>query len=206
MKNKILIFLPLYCVWVAAASYLMFGVCRACLDPGALQWLSIVVYLGLILIPIWPFMKWLNADPRWMKKVEADGQQATATILSVKNTGIVINNTVALVKLRLRVETPDEAPFEVNQEKQISMLTGLGSYSAGAHVKVKYDPDNKQHVVILSDSDTPADYHAESSSAVAEAFNARPGVTQDLAELSKLHQRGELSDSEFAAAKKKLLG
>jgi hypothetical protein len=206
MMKKVYIFILLYCAWVVAASYIAFGVCTACTSPGPLEWLAIVGYLVAIMIPVWVFIKWLNAGPRWMKQVEADGIQATATILSVKNTGVVINNTVALVKLQLRVEPSNEAPFEISQEKQISMITGLGRYSAGAHVKVKYDPDNKNHVIIVSDEASPSDYHATPGSAVAETINSGSDVTQDLAELSKLHHSGELSDSEFAAAKKKLLG
>jgi putative oligomerization/nucleic acid binding protein len=202
----LLIFLPLYGVWVVAAGYVLFGLCTACLDPGPLQLLSIVGYLVVILIPIWPFIKWMTAAPSWVKKVEADGKPATATILSVKNTGIVINNTVAVVKLQLRVEPPNEAPFEVSLEKQFSMLTGLGGYSAGAHINVKYDPANKNHSVIISDPDGTSDYRAKPRSAVAQASNSGSDVTQKLAELSKLHKSGELSDSEFAAAKKKLLG
>lgn len=204
MIKKILIFIPLYCVWVAAASYSIFGLCSACLDPGPLQLLSIALYLVIIMIPAWLFIKWVNAVPRWVKKVQADGKQATATILSVKDTGMVINNTVALVKLQLRVEPPDEAPFEISQEKQISMITGLGGYSAGAQVMVKYDPDNKQHIII-SDAALPARDRESSSSTVPETFNAKPDISQKLEELSKLHKSGELSDSEFAAAKKKLL-
>lgn len=35
---------------------------------------------------------------------------------------------------------------------------------------------------------------------------AEPSVTDQLAQLSRLHQQGSLSDSEFAAAKTRLLG
>jgi hypothetical protein len=206
MRIKLLIFIPLYCVWVMAALAIVFGVFTAGLPPGELPFPAVIVYLVVILIPVWLFTKWLNADPAWVKKVEADGKPAKATILSVKNTGMVINNTVAVVKLQLRVEPPGEAPFEVSQDKQISMVMGLGGYSAGARVNVKYDPDHKNHVVILSDSETAADYGARSGSGGAEAFNSSSDVTQQLEELAKLHKSGELSDSEFAAAKKKLLG
>jgi hypothetical protein len=206
MMKKVFIFLPLYCVWVVTASYIAFGACTACTSPGTLEWIAIVGYLVVIMIPFWPFIKWLNAVPSWVKPIEANGKQAAATIVNVQNTGMVINNTMALVKLQLRVEPPDEAPFEVSQEKQISMITGLGRYSVGAHLKVKYDPDNKNHVVILSHPDTTLDNRARSGNAVAEASNSGSDVTQELAELSKLHKSGELSDSEFAAAKKKLLG
>jgi len=71
---------------------------------------------------------------------------------------------------------------------------------------VKYDPNNKQHVVILSESDNASSYAATPSSAKAYASGS-PGaeMARNLAELSHLHKSGELSDSEFEAAKKKLL-
>jgi Short C-terminal domain len=181
---------------VGVAGYSVFGLCTACLGPGLLQLLAIGGYLVVILLPIWPFIYWMTAGPGWIKKVETDGKQATATILSVKDTGMVINNTVAVIKLQLRVEPSNEAPFEVSLEKHISMITGLGGYAASAQVKVKYDPDNKSHVVIVSEPDTPTDDRVRPSGV---------DVTQQLAELSKLHKSGELNDSEFAAAKKKLL-
>ena len=205
MIKKYLIFIPLLCVWVVVGVYIAFGLCRACLEPGPLEWLAFILYLASVVIPVWLFSKWLTAVPGWIKKVEAQGKQATATILSVKNTGVVINNTIAVVKLQLRVEPPDEAPFEVSQEKEVSMITGLRGYDPGTMVKVKYDPNNKHHLII-SHANLPADHRATPSSAVPEAFNSRSDVTEKLAELSKLHKSGELSDTEFAAAKKKLLG
>jgi len=206
MIKKILIFLPLYIVWIGAAGYMLFGLCTACLDPGLLQLASIGGYLVVIIIPVLLFILWMNAVPGWMEKVQADGTEATATILSVENTGMVINNTVAVVKLRLRVDPPNEAPFEISLEQQISMLVGLGGYTAGAQLKVKYDPANKNHLVIIGEPDGRSNHRAETGSAVAQASNPGSDISQKLEELSKLHKSGELSDSEFAAAKKKLLG
>jgi hypothetical protein len=198
MIYKVLAFIPIYCAWVGAASYAIFGLCTACLEPGLLQLVSILGYLVVIMIPVVAFILWLNAKPGWAKQVEANGKSATATILSVKETGLVINNTVAVVKLQLRVEPLNEAPFEVSQEKEISMITGLGGYSVGAHLKVKYDPDHKDHLVILSEADP--------SPAPSLDPAPKPDVAQQLQELAHLHKSGELSDSEYTAAKKKLLG
>lgn len=194
--KKVLLFIPFYCLWVAGASYAIFGLCTACLNPGLLQLASIGGYLVVIMIPMVAFIRWLTASPSWAKQVEAQGKQAPATILSVKDTGVVINNTVAVVNLQLRVEPPNEAPFEVSQEKEISMITGLGGYAVGAHLTVKYDPDRKDHLILLDD---PAPAVTTPSSPAAD-------VTQQLKELSKLHKSGDLTDSEYAAAKKKLLG
>ena len=202
--TKVVVFILLYIVWVMVALAGSFGIFTT--SDGNVSFFAIIIYLVLIMIPVWLFTKWFNGTPAWVKKVEAEGKQAPATILSVKDTGMLINRTIEVIRVKLRVEPPNDAPFEVSQEKRISFLTGLGGYSAGAHVKVKYDPDNKNHVVILGESDTTPDYQARPSSASAEVFNANSDVTHNLAELSKLHKSGELSDSEYAAAKKKLLG
>jgi Short C-terminal domain len=63
---------------------------------------------------------------------------------------------------------------------------------------------------------TRARYEAESSGAgVAretasqswhESGSSKSDVARDLADLARLHKNGDLSDSEFAEAKKKLLG
>jgi Short C-terminal domain len=197
---KALIFVALYVVWVIVASSVAF---KGRSDPG---FVPIIGYMVAIMVPMGLFLWWFAAVPGWVKKVEADGQPAEATILSVKNTGVVINNTVAVVKLRLRVEPPNEAPFEINQEKEISMLTGLGGYTPGAHLRVKYDPANKNHLVILGEGDTASDDHARPSPAHAQASSSGSNVADKLEELSKLHKSGELTDSEYSAAKKKVLG
>ena len=217
---KIFLFIAFYCVWVMASLAIVFGVFTAGLPAGELPLPAIIVYLVVILIPIWVFAKWINAEPRWMKKVLAEGKQAPATILSVKNTGVVINNTEAIVKLQLRVEPSGEAPFEVSQDKEISMITGIGRYEAGAHLQVKYDPDNKKHLAILSGSAAAPSYSTSQRSASedpelaalaqyetssSEVHSAGSDVAHDLADLAKLHKNGDLSDAEFEAAKKKLL-
>lgn len=198
--KKVLIFIPLYCVWVVAALNFNIGVlCPVCATTDGFEWVAIGLYLVLIMVPMALFIWWVVAPPGWVKKVEANGQSAPATILSVKNTGVVINNTIAVVKLQLRVEPPNAAPFEVSVDKEISMITGLGGYAAGGRVMVKYDPANHNHLVIVGEPDTPADSHGAAS-------NYRSDVTDKLAELSRLHKSGELTEAEYAAAKKKLLG
>jgi len=198
--TKVILFIILYIVWVMVALAASFGIFTT--PDGNVSIFAIIIYLILIMVPVWLFTKWFNGTPAWAKKVEAEGKQAPATILSVKDTGMLINRTIEVIRLNLRVEPPDDAPFEVSQERRISLFSGLGSYSEGARVQVKYDPNNKHHVVILSDT-------AYTSRPAAKSFGTEsPGaeMARSLAELSHLHKSGELSDSEFEAAKKKLLG
>lgn len=81
---KVLIFVALYCVWVMVALAGTFGVLIN--SEGYLNPLGLVLYLALILAPIWLFNKWFNAVPVWVRKVQAEGKQAPATVLSVKDT------------------------------------------------------------------------------------------------------------------------
>jgi hypothetical protein len=152
MLKKIIIFIALFCVWVMAVVFLLFGVFTAGLPAGQIPFPAIAVYIVATMIPVWPFVEWMNATPGWMKKVQAEGKPATATILNVKHTGVVISHAGAVVKLQLRVEPPDEAPFEVGQDRLLPTSAGWGGLHIGARIRVKYDPNNKKHVVILSHS------------------------------------------------------
>ena len=67
---------------------------------GNVSFFAIIIYIILIMIPMWLFTKWFNGTPGWLKKVESDGKDAAASILSVTNTGMVINNTIVVVKVR----------------------------------------------------------------------------------------------------------
>ena len=149
MIKRILVFVPLYVGWVLVTLYLLFGLWKAwTLQSTLTQLLAMLVYLVLVLIGMWPFYRWVLGAPGWTKKVMAHGKHAQAIILSVKGTGLVVNYSSAVVRLRLRVEPPGEAPFEVSQEKLVSMINGLQGYSVGDHVEVKYDPDNRKHLII----------------------------------------------------------
>src|SRR5262249_28508507 len=119
MITKIIVFIVLYCVWVMVALAGSFGIFTP--PGGEVPFIAIVVYLVLIMVPIWLFVKWFNAVPGWVKTVQEQGKQAPATILSVKETGMVINRTIDVVRVRLRVEPADDAPFEVSQEKRVSL-------------------------------------------------------------------------------------
>lgn len=111
--------------------------------------------------------------------------------------------------MQLHFEPPGEPPFEVKQERRISLFVGQGGVGEGARVQVKYDTANKQHVVILGDSDTtPSPVPARRSGSAAAYETESPGaaLARNLTDLSHLHKSGELRDAEFEAAKKKLLG
>ena len=69
----------------------------------------------------------------------------------------------------------------------------------------KKDPSTR-FAEVETKCDKPAYALALKSGGLRAGSKMRPDVTQKLAKLSNLHKSGELSDSEYAAAKKKLLG
>ena len=78
-------------------------------------------------------------------------------------------------------------------------VVGGGAYAMGKHSAQR------------SAQDSQADQNASNASAEqarppSGGGAAEPSVTDQLAQLSQLHQQGSLSDSEFAAAKARLLG
>jgi len=81
--------------------------------------------------------------------------------------------------------------------------------SVGDHLALRVDPANPQHF----DFDKASTEAAQSASAAAAdsgisavaSESRRQNLADELARLADLRDRGALTDSEFAAAKKKLL-
>ncbi len=227
MLMKILLFVVLYVVWVLVTMAVVFGALTVGLAPGVVPFPAIAVWLVVIMIPAWWFNRYLTHAPGWTNGVLATGTQATATVLSVKNSGVSFNyGRRVVVKIQLRVEPDGEAPFEASLEKITSWLSGP---SEGDTIQVKYDPRNKKHVVILSQSDLgystgPGAFRSGLSHTVGYSRGSAAGqagvgpasqnhravsgvvIADQLANLAQLHRSGDLSDAEFEAAKKKLLG
>ncbi|MEO8607839.1 MAG: DUF3592 domain-containing protein [Chloroflexota bacterium] len=145
MITKILLFLAFYIVWVIGSLAVIFGAFTSDQQPGVVPFPAIALYLIAILIPVWLFNRWVMREPGWSKTVLADGKQATATIVSVKDAGFSLNKA-RFYKIKLRIEPRDEEPFEVTQEKSLAYYS---LPSIGTTIQVKYDPDHRQHVVIL---------------------------------------------------------
>ena len=82
--------------------------------------------------------------------------------------------------------------------------------SVGDRLTLRVDPANPQHFDFDKASTETATAQAASASSRFEHFcvrseSRRQNLADELAGLADLHKRGALTDSEFAAAKKKLL-
>jgi hypothetical protein len=86
--------------------------------------------------------------------------------------------------------------------------------SVGDHLALRVDPANPQHFDYdkASTASAGTTYTAHASAAAFDSGvsadaseSSRQNLADELARLADLHKHGALTDSEFAAAKKKLL-
>jgi hypothetical protein len=83
--------------------------------------------------------------PGSYRRIKANGIEAEATILSISDTGVTINKN-PYVKLRLRVEPPGMAAYETEVK---AMVSRIAIPRPGDGVRVKYNPDKPQEVIVL---------------------------------------------------------
>jgi hypothetical protein len=125
------------------------------------------------------------------------GISASATIVNVEDTGTTINDDPR-VKLTLRVEPPDGgAPFELQRKLLVSRVAVP---KKGEHVQVYYDPNDHSTFTFHNPDVTDG-----STAAAGAAAPAPLDPVAQIARLAELHEKGALSDAEFAAAKQKLI-
>ena len=251
MRNNILRFVMFYLVWAVV----VVGVFLYTLNTGiqsvnkapfgadlsgsfATPFIVMFGGLGLPWILFWVLM---SRKPGWNKQVLMNGKQAPATVLSVSDTGVRYGNMDFVVKLQLQVQPADEPVFQTWLETTVSKVD---IPRPGDVYVVKYDPNNKDHILLVSQSDIAAGYGtmptaatpsmsyqtsnfagnpnqlvqqlmnaaAQSGASVSvqdlRGLKANGGkdIATELANLAQLHKSGDLSDTEYDAAKKKLLG
>jgi hypothetical protein len=122
---------------------------------------------------------------------------------------VVINNVYIRRRLLLRIQRQDGSPAYEGILKGLFMLGEIPS--VGDRLTLRVDPANPQHFDYDKASPAPATAQAASAAAADSSISAvasesrRQNLADELARLADLHKRGALTDSEFAAAKKKLL-
>jgi hypothetical protein len=119
------------------------------------------------------------------------GVRASAEIVAVEDTGTTINDDPRVL-VRLRVETPDGSPLELERKVLVSRLT---IPRAGERVEVAYDPEDPTNFT-FKNSDLTDGGDAPSATAVP---------IDELEKLAGMLEKGLLTREEFDAAKKRLL-
>jgi len=166
---------------------------------------------------------WIGSVSNRASALQQRGIRATGTVLEVFKPwmNVVVNNVYIRRRLRLRIQRQDDAPPYEGIFKGLFMLGEIPS--VGDHLSLRVDPANPQHfdydkastdvatAQAASAATFDSDVHAASAAASDPGISAvssessRQNLADELARLADLHKRGALTDSEFAAAKKKLL-
>jgi Short C-terminal domain len=151
------------------------------------------------------------------QSLQERGIRATGTVLEVLKPwmNVVINNVYIRRRLRLRIQRQDGSPAYEGIFKGLFMLGEIPS--VGDRLALRVDPANPQHFDYdkASNATTTTTTHSTTHASAAAAYDFgisaaasesnRQNLADELARLADLRDRGALTDSEFAAAKKKLL-
>jgi hypothetical protein len=240
MARKVVLFVLFYFIWIFA---IIGGLAplldSAKLSPSGGSSQASLVGFGIMITasaPIFIFLLFFFRTPKWEKEVQETGKIAPAQVIDLRSTGVGTGsryNPTMYYRLELQVQPPGEEPFKAVLEKP---LDAFGAARPGAIIQVKYDPNNKHHVVIPKETMSIASYTPtgrrpvvitaqggnasqdlmqfveaamsqveQQASSLGRGADNSAGVAQQLMNLSEMHKRGELTDSEFEAAKKKLL-
>jgi len=210
MAKKIVLFILGYFVWVGLIGFVGMNTLNTALAGKSSPFTDttgpIIFLIGALIVfggPIVIFLLWFYHTPKWEKDVQATGTLAQALVLDVKNTGVYTGsryNGTPWWRVTLQVKPTSDMPFEVVLEKPADQFFMVHQ---GGTINIKYDPNNKKHVVLVK----PEVQFASSTGFTYSNINKQTSggnVAQQLIELAALHQQGELTDLEFEAAKKKL--
>jgi hypothetical protein len=109
----------------------------------------VVVFLPII-IGVYLFIRKALGSSVNANKILAEGKLATAEIVSVKDTGVTMNNN-PMVELELRVEPADEPPFAATAKTFVSRINPT-HYAPGGVALVRYLPTDKTQVAVDADA------------------------------------------------------
>jgi len=179
----------------------------ASLLPWALDWTP----PGSLLLWVWYAVAiglpcWMAFSARQAESFRERAVPATGVVLEVLKPmmNVVINNVYIKRKLRLRIERADGTPAYEATWNGLFMLGDIPS--PGDKIPIMVDAANPQRVDYdqgnANDTNTAATPPIRELTPPATSHRT---LGDELERLASLHERGALTDGEFAAAKKKLL-
>ena len=176
----------------------------ASLVPWGIDWtLPVSPLFALLWLPIVIAVAgWIASVDQRDKSLQQHGIRATGVVLEVlkPRMNVVINNVYIKRKVRLRIEREDGAPAYDGILDGLFMLGEIPS--VGDRIPLVVDPAKPQRFEYEQGTDTG---RAGSVAVTAPSTTRGAGIAEELDKLAKLHDRGAITDSEFAAAKNKLL-
>ncbi len=97
----------------------------------------------MLLIAVFGFLGWrAQANER----LKHEGIRGTAQVLEAEQTGMYVNNQPQ-VRLRLRVEAPGIAPYEVDKRVTVPLIA-VGTLTSGRPLSVSVDPEDRDRIAI----------------------------------------------------------
>jgi Short C-terminal domain len=180
---------------------LMVGWFVASIMPFVADWVTPVSWwaLAICTVIVIGYATWLTRSVYSVDLLRRDGVRAKGVVVGVNRPlfNQVINDVYIRRTLRLRIERPDGvAPYEARL-KATFMLGQIPE--PGARLSVLVDPARPQHIELVG-------RNATSPRTRNKPQASEPDVTEQLRKLTTMHNSGDLTDAEFAAAKKRLLG
>ncbi|HTY13174.1 MAG TPA: DUF3592 domain-containing protein [Candidatus Omnitrophota bacterium] len=100
-------------------------------------------------------------------RLARDGEDGTATILQINETGWTINNMYYLVKFQLEVHPKQGPAYRTEIKSMISRLT-MAQFQPGAVVPVRYDPKNLKRVALTETTEVDDGPAAQATAAPAQ--------------------------------------
>jgi hypothetical protein len=139
---------------------------------------------------------WLYRSVARSRSLQRDGVSARGVVVKVVKPmmNVVVNNVYIRRTLLLRVERADGvAPYEAKY-KGLFMIGNIPD--EGSVIRLRVDPADPRHFEAVTDDDGDSSYTPPRPSHT---------ITDELQRLSELHRRGDLTDAEFTAAKRRIL-
>jgi Short C-terminal domain len=130
------------------------------------------------------------------RSLQRDGIAARGVVVKVVKPmmNVVVNNVYIRRTLLLRVERADGiAPYEAKY-KGLFMIGNIPG--EGSVIRLRVDPADPRRFEAVTDDDGDSSYTPPRRSS---------SITDELQRLSELHRRGDLTDAEFTAAKRRIL-
>lgn len=113
---------------------------------GIMLGAGIVIYVATIIGSIFFFQKKLfSGGAKLKERLMREGIRTKATVLSVQDTGVTINEIYPVVKIELAVKAGDRLPFNATVE---TMISRVSIPRQGDVVEVLYNPANHAEIVI----------------------------------------------------------
>jgi len=133
--TRMFIGLAIYMLYLFAIIFLV--------APRNITLFIILLFAGVGGLLLSIYSGWLTTPANY-RRIMQRGIDADVKILSLSDTGMTINNS-PYVKLRLRVQPPDRPAYEANVRMLVSRLS---IPSVGDTIRVKFDPDKPQDIIV----------------------------------------------------------